>query len=252
MRYGSYYRPAGPTMRYPKKTLPPVDAVEFQLADVWGAAARAFRINGGYFKEHVFEHVEGNQPRLVKTKNNELVRGYLEDTTQITDQDREQGLGVRDYLAKDYLMKTLKGAPLSSFELSAQKVTSMESFTNHNRLELAIIGSLFGSAERGRKQEAIQDRIDRAAPELGSVGDKVQLGLEVVKCIWSRNYGVYFVTGITKVGQAVFFSCRFEVQLGSEITVAGTIKARRDDATQLNRTKILSNLDKVAGKTVDQ
>jgi hypothetical protein len=60
----------------------------------------------------------------------------------------------------------------------------------------------------------------------------------VIRSNYSVNYGVYFVNAVTALGQPVFFSYRQNLQTGSEYRISGTVKALRDDATQLNRVKI--------------
>jgi hypothetical protein len=71
------------------------------------------------------------------------------------------------------------------------------------------------------------------------VGEKVQLNVEVVKSVYSANYNVYFITAKTDGHQMVFFSYRERIQTGSWIMIRGSVKAHRQDATQLNRVKVL-------------
>jgi hypothetical protein len=47
------------------------------------------------------------------------------------------------------------------------------------------------------------------------------------------------VTGITDKNQAVFFSYKDGMNAGKRVKVAGTVKAHRDDSTQLNRVKVI-------------
>lgn len=84
------------------------------------------------------------------------------------------------------------------------------------------------------------ERVDRDAPSLGAVGDKVTAEVEVVKSVHSFQYGCTFITAITSANQAVFFSYRKGVPVGTTLRIRGTIKALRADATQLNRVKVLS------------
>jgi hypothetical protein len=70
-------------------------------------------------------------------------------------------------------------------------------------------------------------------------GNKVSLDIEVVKCIFSRNFNTYFVTGITDKNQAVFFSYKNGMNVGQSVKIVGNVKAHRDDSTQLNRVKVI-------------
>ena len=231
--YTSYYRP---TAMIKRSQVEP--AVTYPADIVWGAAAGAQRINGAYIKETRVD-IDGN---VEVTANKELVKSLLLDTSKITDSDRELGSKARQYLTYAYTVKNLKGQPLNDFERTAQKTAALNEFTNKDRLELAVVGSLISAYERAQRQDAVMSRLDRSAPKLGQPGDKITVDLEVTKSNFSINYGVYFITGITDLGQMVFFSHRASAEIGSRITAMGTIKAPRDDATQLNRTKFLSNL----------
>jgi hypothetical protein len=50
---------------------------------------------------------------------------------------------------------------------------------------------------------------------------------------------VYFISGITDTNQAVFFSYRERHAVGTLITIKGTVKAHRPDATQLSRVRVI-------------
>ena len=231
--YKSYYRP---TAMIKKSQAEPT--VNYSADDVWGAAAQAQRTNGAYIKETRID-ADGN---VEVTANKEIIKSLLLDTSKITDSDRELGTKARQYLTYAYTVKNLKGQSLNDFERTAQKTASLDQFTNKDRLELAVVGSLISAYERAQRQDAVMSRVDHSAPVLGQIGDKITVDLEVTKSNFSINYGVYFITGITDIGQLVFFSHRASADIGSRITVMGTIKARRDDATQLTRTKFLSKL----------
>jgi hypothetical protein len=62
--------------------------------------------------------------------------------------------------------------------------------------------------------------------------------LEVLKCIFSNKYNVHFVTGVTPADEVVFFSYKENIPVGQNIIVNGTVKAHRDNSTQLSRVKL--------------
>lgn len=231
--YKSYYRP---TAMIEKSQTEPT--VNYSADDVWGAAAHAQRMNGAYIKETRID-ADGN---VEVTANKEIIKSLLLDTSKITDSDRELGAKARQYLTYAYTVKNLKGQSLNDFERTAQKTAALDQFTNKDRLELAVVGSLISAYERVQRQDAVMSRVDHSAPMLGQPGDKITVDLEVTKSNFSINYGVYFITGITDLGQLVFFSHRASAEIGSRITVMGAIKTHRNDATQLTRTKFLSKL----------
>jgi hypothetical protein len=57
--------------------------------------------------------------------------------------------------------------------------------------------------------------------------------------VFSQQWNVFFVTGITSSDQVVFFSYREAIPAGTTIVAQGTVKAHRDNSTQLNRVKVV-------------
>jgi hypothetical protein len=52
---------------------------------------------------------------------------------------------------------------------------------------------------------------------------------------WNTNY----VTGITTNDQVVFFAYKEALDIGKVLNINGTVKAHRDNSTQLNRVKVI-------------
>jgi hypothetical protein len=74
---------------------------------------------------------------------------------------------------------------------------------------------------------------------LAPVGDRVDEPVTVVKCVFSQNYNVFFVTAVTESRHAVFFSYRERLNIGRQCHIRGTVKAHRENSTQLNRVRVL-------------
>lgn len=241
--FRSYYRPSGyniaSQVNRGRKSRPVAEVTEYTVETVWGAAAYAHRINGGYFKDGVWnvDSATGTQNRI-KEPNRDLVKGALTNPTLITEQDRSTGMQARAFLAQQLTLKTLKG-PVSDFDRSLSGVVGRESFTSADRLEIAITASQIGAYERAQKDLATAERIDHSKGYLAEVGGKVQANVEITKVVYSQNYGVYFISGITDTNQAVFFSYRERHDVGTWLTIKGTVKAHRPDATQLSRVRVL-------------
>ncbi len=102
-----------------------------------------------------------------------------------------------------------------------------------------MVASQIAAYERAQKDLAVADRIDRSKGYLADVGARVQATVEVTRSVWSNNYGVNFVSGITDTNQAVFFSYRERLAVGSTVRVVGTVKAHRPDATQISRVRLI-------------
>jgi len=197
--------------------------------DAWAAACQAQRLNQGYIKN--VEYGPAGQT------NRNLVTQFLADTNQITDEDREQGKKVRQFY-QAFTFKILKGIKLSEFDNTAMLIANRETIdTNY---DIAVLSSLPSCYERGMKRQSVDQRIAFANGGLiGRVGDKVSLSIEVIKTIFSQQWNTHYSSGITSDDQVVFFAYKQQLEVGKMIDLHGTVKAHRDNTTQLNRVKIL-------------
>ena len=235
--YRSYYRPSMKRSTAPRRPADPVQVWDWETA--WAAAAYANRINDGYFKDGVWEvnHDAGTQTR-VKEPNRDVMKLALRDQTLITHQVRDLRRQARDWLGKNLVLRALKGQ-LNDFEQTVSRVCSIEDFDSGDRLELAVLASQISSYITNSRVEQVMSRVDHSAGHLAPVGNKVDVTIEVVRSVYSQNYGVYFLTGITDSAQAVFFSYREAVPAGTKMRVRGSVKAHRADSTQLTRVRVV-------------
>jgi hypothetical protein len=210
--------------RYQKPALLNINA-----DDAWAAACQAQRLNQGYIKN--VEDAPAGQT------NRNLVTQFLADTTQITDEDREQGKKVRQFY-QAFTFKILKGIKLSEFDNTAMLIANRETIdTNY---DIAVLTSLPSGYERGMKRQTVDQRIAFAKGGLiGRAGDKVSLSIEVIKTIFSQQWNTHYMSGITSDDQVVFFAYKQQLEVGKMIDLHGTVKAHRDSITQLNRVKVI-------------
>lgn len=229
------------------ETLPPPGvksrsaSVKYSVDNVWGAAVAAQRINGSYLKESLYSYDEDtNQRTLLKKRNRDVMMDFLCVPGTITDEDRAQGRECRRFLQNDLTFRALKGQ-LSAFDASVKHTVAVEGEfdSSLHRLELAVIACLPQSQQRSLAREEVQSRVQQSAGVFGAIGDKVALEVEVVSANYSKNYNIFWITAITRDNQAVFFSNREKFDTGAWLTIKGTIKAHRDDKTQLNRVKVV-------------
>lgn len=237
----TYYRTQMPGSR--QHTRAPERPVAWSAETVWAAAAYAHRINEGeYLKNPEYapaQHHEGDYVTQVMTRsrNRDIMNQALRDEALITDQDRELGNRARDYVGKQILIKALKGT-LTEFEQSLQRAVAMTEFDEWScRVELAIVASQIRSYEQAVQLEAAMEGI--SAEPLAAIGAKVDTDITVVKSMYSQNFGVYFITAVTTDRRAVFFSYRERLANGHQCRVRGTVKAHRENSTQLNRVRIV-------------
>lgn len=208
--------------RYVRKYL------NFDAKDVWAAACAAQRINNGSYIKLVGPDESGET-------NRNIMNRMLADTTQITDADRECGDTVRKYY-NGLTFKVLKGIKLNEFNNTAMVIANRDTITD--MYDIAVIASLPSCWARAIAYDNKNLRIDQARGGfVGQVGDKVDVTLEILKCVFSNNYGVFFATGITEQDQVVFFAHKQKLDLGAHVEITGTIKAHKDTSTQLTRVK---------------
>jgi len=202
--------------------------------DVVAAACAAQRINGAYIKAFPFQLGDEN-PR--KT-NRELVYSFLEDTTNITDIDRQQAEDIKTFY-KGYTFKVLSGSYLSDFDRNTMKMLE-EEFTPEG-YNVAVLASVPSNYLKAKKRDEA-DRRARFAQggHIGNVGDKVDMDVEVLKSVYSKNWNTYYISAINSQDQAVFFAYKQEITAGTLLHIKGTVKRHRDDGvTQLNRVRVL-------------
>jgi len=197
--------------------------------DVWAAACMAQRINGNYVKAGSID----------KRSNRQIVDELLVDTNQITDEDREQGKKVRQYF-QAYTFKILKGIKLGEFDNNAMVLSNRDVIESN--YDMAVIVSLPSSYERGVKRDGADQRVKFATGGyISAIGDKITVTIEVLKTVYSQKWNTSYFTGITSDDQVVFFAYNHidRLEVGDTYTIQGTVKAHRDNSTQLNRVKVV-------------
>ena len=214
--------------------------VAYSANDVWAAASAAQRVNGGYFKTAVYSG-DPAQPAVTKHRNRDVMMSFLANPDTITAEDRAEGDRVREFLRQDLTFRALKGK-LTEFDASTSKVLALEDQFDSakHRYELAIVACLPNSARRQEQRQTADSRLQFATGGfVGQLGQKVMLNIEVISAVYSQNYNVFFIRGITDQDQAVMFCNKERFDTGEFLTIQGKVKAHRDNLTQLNYVKVL-------------
>ncbi len=219
--------------------------VGYAVSDVWAAACAAQRINGGYFKEYVYEQYSDNlaePPAIVKRRNRDVMMEFLQNPDRLLVEDVEEGERVRNWLQNDLTFRAVKGR-LTEFDTSTSKCLAVTDrfYTVSHRYELAVIACLPNSATKSQARQETDSRIKFAqGGHIGTVGAKVTVNLEVLSATYSQQYNIYWIRGITDADQPVTFSNKEKFDVGTHLTVQGKVKAHRDtNLTQLNYVKVL-------------
>ena len=231
--YRAYYRPVSTTK---PKSKPQVAQAAVSADVIWAAAAYAHRENGGeYLKEDQWR-MNATPPYRAREANRVLMWRAIQDNTLLTGADYEFGRVVREWTQKDLMVKTLKGQ-LNDFDRALVTSAQRDHFLMSDRYEISIVCSRPRAYEDTRQMEEAMEGISREP--LAAVGDRVDEPVTVVKCVFSQNYNVFFVTAVTESRHAVFFSYRERLNIGHQCHVRGTVKAHRENSTQLNRVRVL-------------
>lgn len=214
-----------PVFRAPKVTM------NYNSEDVWGAAWQAFVNNGN-------QYIKAIAPGVPNHKTNRMiVEELLADPTQITQENRDQGVIVQRYF-HGLTFKLVEGKSLSPFLQGAYDASCKNTITN--KLDLAIIASLPATYEKMSKRDETDRRVQWArGGYVGDIGDKITTEIEIVKRVFSQKWNTWFITGINDNDQALFFAYKHEIEIGSRVTIQGVVKGTRDDISQLNRVKVL-------------
>ena len=211
----------------------------YQIADVFAAACAAYRINGEYLKtDDVTIHDDGHEysHTVNRVANKTLTHQFLRGAFDITDEDREMAEKVMTY-CRGLTFKLLTDKRLSDFEQTMLTIVQREK-TDSN-YDIAVVASLPASYERSIARAEQNVRLREASGCIdAAVGDKVELDIEVVRCNYSNEWTVFYVTAITE-GGVVFYASRDSVELGSKLHIRGKVKRHKEDRTQLSHVKVI-------------
>jgi hypothetical protein len=218
----------------------PVTVTLVPAERVWAAAALADRVNGGaYYKEP--QHDKDNFETILFEPNRTVMNRALASTTEFTAEDVELGRLARAWHKSRLLMTAIR-RPLTGFEDNLSKSAGMDEFALEiHKLEIATIASQIRSFRAGFALEEKMWGTDTGP--LADIGTKVLTTAEVVGSFYSVTYNTTYIRAVTiDTRNVIMFSYREMIAVGTVITVKGTVKAHREDCTQLNRVSVLKQV----------
>jgi hypothetical protein len=146
-----------------------------------------------------------------------------------------------------YKSKTLDimSGKANSYTMSAANAAYKEFVVSNDQLTLGLIASLPNAWERSIAYDKTWDRVDdlkRRSIHFGQVGEKFEDKVEVLSCIYSKNWFKYYTTALTSAGNIVNFAGDHEFKQGNvvEITTAKIKQHSAENITRLHyvRTKV--------------
>lgn len=217
-------------MKKPKKPAEPT--INYTVEQVWAAAAYAQRING--------EYISRARDTAEKPSNRKVMLTALDDPSLVTAEDNQQGQEALAWISRDLMFKALKHGELEPWDQGVNEIVARTEITSRDSLALSIISSQISVYQKGLRAEAILARVNSTAGYVAPIGQSVTVNIEVTKVVYSQQWGRHFISGLTDSGQMVLFAYKEWRPEGEKFTVKGTVKAHRDNLTQLNRVKVLS------------
>ena len=212
-----------------------VEIPSITVLDALAASAAAHRINNGYTRNTYYTGVVSADSISVKKSNRELMLDYLLDNTHILDEDYELAKKIKFYFDKK-IFKILDDSVMDNYTQSVMKILSKKGII---MADVSILASVPESYFKGLERDRICDIIESACNEmLAPLKDRVTVSIEIVKCIFSKKWVTYFVTGITTDNKVVFFASKNPIDAGIHMTITGTVKKFQNNQTTLNRVKI--------------
>jgi len=206
-----------------------MDAIDADL--VWSAACTAYRINGGYFKE---PETSGDQ--VIRPTNRAVARQALDNPALITDADRELARNCRRHMATAVTMQALR-TELGEWARITARVCDLD--TVNSMYDFSVITAMPHSYVKQLRKESVDARLARCQGTIGKIGDKIELAVEIVRSNYSAKFNTWFISAITKDNYSIYFAYREEIRSETNLNIRGTVKRHNDQATQLNRVKIL-------------
>ena len=211
----------------------------YSIADVFAAACAAQRINGEYLKtDDITYYDDGHEysHKVNRVANKTLVHQFLKGEIGMTLEDHEMGDKVMQY-CRGLTFKLLTDKRLSDFEQTM--LTIVEKSTTDSNYDIAVVASLPASYQRSLIRAEQNVRLREAAGCIDAdVGSKVELDIEVVRCNYSNEWGVFYVTAIADAG-VVFFAQQRKIDVDSKIRIKGKVKRHKEDRTQLSHVKVI-------------
>ena len=210
--------------------------MKFTAEQVWACAAAAQRVNGGYFKEDVWNH---NSPAafLEKRANKSLVKDWLRTNNfvEVTEADYAAGRSARDHF-KSYTLLAIAGR-LNEFQETAMKLAAKEEFTGRDMYDFAVISCLPSVAVRDAANSELKREIYTSEQLQGAVGDTIVGDITVISARFNPEYAKHKITA--RMGES-FVDFWFGKELTGELRIKGKIKTQRGNkTTQLNYVKIV-------------
>lgn len=212
---------------------------------VFAAANAAQRINGSYIK--------ANEGRGEKPSNRAIMNFIVMGANQYgydAEVTKDWSIMDEDYVSADQIMEYYKSKTLeimsgkaNAYTMAAANAAYKEQIASNDQLTLGTVASLPQAHERSVAYDQTWDRVEalkRNSRHFGQIGEKFEGAVEVLSCIYSKNWFKYYVTAKTVDGNVINFASDNEHKQGStvEITTAKIKQHANENITRLHYVRI--------------
>ena len=208
----------------------------FTADQVWGAAAAAHRINGGYVK---MDQRSADGLIVLKEANKAMVKRWLREGQfpEVTEADVEAGRQARAHF-KSYTFLAIAGR-LNEFQTTALKIAAKEAFTNRDLYDFSVVSCLPSVAERDQQQTQLKKDIYASEQLTAGEGDQITGEISVIRSRYSAEYDRYRIDA--QMGESfVDFWFSKDYAPGTLLRIRAKIKKHRENkTTQLNYVKVV-------------
>lgn len=218
---------------------------EYPTLDVFAAAVKAHRFNGGYFSRS-FDNPK-HDCECKKEHNSTLMHRYLSNQDKTADvaiskSDYEFAKTIIEYYQNkifDLMSNKLNEYSTACCQAAnSQTVSDKKTFNLIASLPVAYRSSLNFDQMLENKQKAL-----RNSKVFGAYGERYTGCVEVISCYYSKKYICYFVAAKdVNTNNVITFGINGNLAIGSKFEIFGWIGGHtQDNITKIRNIKIVVN-----------
>ena len=212
------------------------NAREYPIQLALAAALKAHEANEGFI---------GSRDYSQKPKNSRLMLDYLEKDVDLS-QFEDQARNIVSY-CQTKMLELISGN-LTPYWQGILDAVNQPTIGNTDFKHIGLLASVPQAYFRSVARDTATEKREQAAvtsKHFGTVGEKLDLTVQVISHIYSVKYGRHFFTGVTSEGNLVNFPYNHELAVGSTVNMSARVRKHTEsNTTMLNYVKI--KVDKTA------
>lgn len=198
---------------------------------VMALAFRACRETGGY-KKYAEYDFEKDQEAHPATKT--VLRRMVSELEEPGANDKRTATKMIDFYRSLFTMRTLRGK-ISDFDKGLSQVLAEDQVDVSRGFPFGKYAFMADMYLRDIKKQRVLDSVD-ASEWMGKLNVRQDISFKVASCVYSRNYGIYFITAVCE-GNMIRFAYKDSLKSGKVYTGKGTVKEHISDSDHQKVTK---------------